>query len=646
MSNKNFLTRRTLARPDWVPTLVRGNQKILLWLWLTIAYGVSANTDYEPWWGDTLRESEWILGQGYLAGSKEAPFSCLTIPAKAIQTRQKQLTFRLTYLKNKGDINQYDVNFIERAQRAVESTKSAINKKPYYTLVLTITIEKEKRLYSPLLQLTDFSQQLLDTGDMQQFYRHCGTHYIQSALVESSMRLWISYHPQITEQAEKLQQLLSTNFPDDNIQDMTRLSWFETLEKENIGVMPTRIYMEGWGNGPITPPFPKRANGQPVDHTLVTGLINQALSRIYQPQGGKVKQVHRLPWLSSYPAVATYCIHHPLKCDLKNFYFLNEIWETKIQWRKRYRFLALTQTHPNADLASLRDCFRLFRLLDTQNQTAQWLQCQKDSYQKKGEFSKSCQTLAETINFCDQSPICYNCARLLELTRLCGEPCQRYPDLLAFEPALRETLLKQPLSLGQSWNKDDTVCLTDKALKKRDLPEKTVQTILLVYPISHSPETMSYQTRLDYRQHIGLEPNHWTLKPDIKTFGKGRTFFRACGSHYAYEIRFSQKIAFQTHYKAIQQDNYQLEYNQLKTECDAPTSQVTPAAYMKQLSLSTPDTFSCPIEVIFRPWYLDIYKNLTNPALPIEDCPPKLSPQDCWQTITKGVQDLSWKSNN
>ncbi|MEN8219849.1 MAG: hypothetical protein ABFS56_26570 [Pseudomonadota bacterium] len=42
---------------------------------------------------------------------------------------------------------------------------------------------------------------------------------------------------------------------------------------------------------------------------------------------------------------------------------------------------------------------------------------------------------------------------------------------------------------------------------------------------------MSYQTHLDYRQRVGLDPNHWSLKPDI--LEKGRAFFRACGSHYA-----------------------------------------------------------------------------------------------------------------
>jgi len=568
---------------------VNKKMKIQAWLWLTIASSVSANTDYEPWWGESQREIEWVLGHGYLAGRQAAPSPCLIIPTEAIETRQKQLTFRLTYLENENDIDKHDIKFIERARRAVGSTMNNKPNKPYYTLVLTITIEKEKRLHGPLLQLTAPSQRWLDAGDMQQFYRQCGTHYIQSAIVESSMRLWISYHPKKTEQSEKLQQLLSTNFPDKSAQDVTRLSWFKTLEQANIGPIPTRLYMEGWGNGPITPPFPD--SGQPVDHTLIEDWINQALLRIYQPQGGQIKQVHRLPWLSTYPAVATYCIHHPSKCDLKTFYLLNEAWETKTQWRRRYRLLALMQTHHDT---SLSDCFRLFSLLDTQN-------------------------MAEAIDFCDQSRICYNCTKLLELSTLCGAACQRYPDLLAFEPTQTEKMGKipSPILLGQSWNahnKRNAVCLT---ADKRDLPEQTVQTILLYYPIAQSSAGMSYQTHLDYRQRVGLDPNHWSLKPDIERLGKGRAFFRACGSHYASEIRFSQQIAFQTHYKAIQPDKYKIEYNPLKTNCDAPTSQVTP--------------FTCPTEVTFRPWRLELYKELANPAIP--DCSPKLSPQECWQSI-------------
>jgi len=583
--------------------------KIQAWLCLTIASSVSANTDYEPWWGDSQREIEWVLGQGYLAGDQMAPYPCLIIPTQAIETRQKQLTFRLTYLEN--DI--HDTKFIKRARLAVGSTMNKPNK-PYYTLVLTITIEKEKRLHGPLLQLTAPSQRWLDAGDMQQFYRQCGTHYIQSAIVESSMRLWISYHPQIAEQAKKLQQLLSTNFPDKSAQDVTRLSWFKTLEQANIGPIPTRLYMEGWGNGPITPPFPD--SGQPVDHTLIEDWINQALLRIYQPQGGQIKKVHRLPWLSTYPAVATYCIHHPSKCELKTFYLLNEAWETKTQWRRRYRLLALMQTHHDT---SLHDCFRLFSLLDTQNQTALWLQCQKEAYQ--GELQKTCQTLAKAMDYCDQSRVCYNCTKLLELSTA---PCQRYPDLLAFEPTqkMEKGKIPSPILLGQSWNahKRNTVCLTTD---KRDLPEQTVQTILLHYPIAQSSAGMSYQTHIDYRQRVGLDPNHWS--PDIERLGKGRAFFRACGSHYASEIRFSQQIAFQTHYNANQPDKsqYEIEYKQLKTNCDAPSSKMTP------------NTFTCPIEVTFRPWRLELYKELTNPAIPIEDCSPKLSPQECWQSIKK-----------
>jgi len=551
-------------------------QALLFLLLLTLSYSVLA--DYEPWLGE--RESEWVLGHGYLAGKQIAPYPCLIIPSEAIKTQQKQLTFRFNYLKNEEDIDTDDIKFIERARRVVESTLNNQPKaKSYYALVLTITIEKEKRLDEPLLQLTTQSQKWLKAGDMLQFYRQCGTHYIQSAIVESSMRLWISYHPIIIEQAEKLQQLLSKNFPNKSVQDVTRLSWFKTLEKLNIGAIPSRLYMEGFGNGPIvSKKFSESV--QPVNHTLITDWINQALLRIYQPQGGIIKKVQRLPWLSSYPAVATYCIHQPLTCDLKNFYLKNEVLETKKQRNRRYRFLAMMQRHKNN---SLSDCYRLFSLLDTQ-----------------------------TRDSCDQNRICHNCLKLL--ASFCGTSCQRHPDLFAFEPTQisRQIAFKQPILLGQAWNWNNhkTKCLATEALKIRKLPEQTVKTTMLYYPISHSSTTRTYQTHIDYSQRIGLNPNYWSLKPEIEKLGKGRAFFRACGSHYASEIRFSQHITFETEYNV----NQTMKYKELKTNCDMPPSKLT---------------ISCPTEVTFRPWHIELYKEMNN----IEYCSPKLSPEECWENI-------------
>jgi len=314
------------------------NKIIQALLLLTLSYSLSA--DYEPWWG----ESEWVLGHGYLAGKQIAPYPCLIIPSQAIKTQQKKLTFRFTYLKNEENIDKDDIKFIEHARRIIETTKNNKPKsksKSYYALVLTITIEKEKRLYEPLLQLTRQAQEWLKAGNMLQFYRQCGTHYIQSAIVESSMRLWISYHPRIMEQAKKLQELLSKNFPDNSNQDVTRISWFKKLEKLNIGTIPSRLYMEGFGNSPIN------VSNQPVNQTLIADWINQALQHIYQPEGGIIKKIQKLPWLSNYPAVATYCIHHPLKCDLKRFYLKKEALEAKKQRNRRYSFLAIMQKHKN-----------------------------------------------------------------------------------------------------------------------------------------------------------------------------------------------------------------------------------------------------------------------------------------------------------
>jgi hypothetical protein len=251
---------------------------------------------------------------------------CLIIPEEAIKIRQKALTFRLTYLKNKADIHNDDLSFIERARFAVKSNTDD------YSLVLTIKVEKQKRLYGPLLQLSKEAQAWLDAGKMLQFYRQCGTHYIESSIFESSMRLWISYHPETIEQAEKLQKLFSTNL-------------YETLEQTNIGKIPIKLYMEAWGNAKIEPPKNK---------TVIKAWINQALLRIYQPEGGKIKQIYRVPWKSNFPAVAIYCTHNKFKCELNKFYKEHEQRENqKLRLCNQSRVLELMKTHNNA---SVREC--------------------------------------------------------------------------------------------------------------------------------------------------------------------------------------------------------------------------------------------------------------------------------------------------
>jgi hypothetical protein len=251
---------------------------------------------------------------------------CLIIPEEAIKIRQKALTFRLTYLK--ADINNDDLSFIERARIAVKSNTDD------YSLVLTIKVEKQKRLYGPLLQLSADAQAWLEAGNMLEFYRQCGTHYIESSIFESSMRLWISYHPQTIEQAEKLRKLLSTNL-------------YETLEQTNIASIPIKLYMEAWGNGKIEPPKNK---------TVIKAWINQALLRIYQPEGGKIKQVYRVAWKSNFPAVAIYCTHNKFKCELEKFYKEHEeIENKKLRLCNQSRLLELMKTHNNASLEECLD---------------------------------------------------------------------------------------------------------------------------------------------------------------------------------------------------------------------------------------------------------------------------------------------------
>jgi len=251
---------------------------------------------------------------------------CLIIPDEAIKIRQKALTFRLTYLKNEADIHNDDFSFIERARIAVKSNTDD------YTLVLTIKVEKQKRLYGPLLQLSADAQGWLDAGNMLEFYRKCGTHYIESSIIESSMRLWISYYPETIEQAEKLQQFLSGNL-------------FETLEQTNIGKIPIKLYMEVWGIGKVEAPKKKK---------IIKAWINQALLGVYQPKGGKIKQVYRVPWKSNYPTVAIYCTDNKSKCELDKFYKEHQQRENqKLRLCNRSRLLELMKTHNNA---SLREC--------------------------------------------------------------------------------------------------------------------------------------------------------------------------------------------------------------------------------------------------------------------------------------------------
>ncbi|WP_069470342.1 hypothetical protein [Candidatus Marithrix sp. Canyon 246] len=249
---------------------------------------------------------------------------CLIIPDEAIKIRQKALSFRLTYLKNKAHHD--DLSFIERARIAVKSNTDD------YSLVLTIKVEKEKRLYGPLLQLSADAQGWLNAGNMLQFYRECGTYYIESSIMESSMRLLISYHPETIEQAEKLRKLLSTNL-------------FDTLEQTNIGKIPIKLYMETWGNGKVQAPNNKK---------IIKAWISQALLRIYQPKGGKIKQVHQVLWKSHFPAVAIYCTDNKSKCELNKFYREHEQRENKkLRLCNRSRLLELIKIHNNA---SLREC--------------------------------------------------------------------------------------------------------------------------------------------------------------------------------------------------------------------------------------------------------------------------------------------------